>query len=152
MFFRCQRCKFRTRLYLLSCPEWFFGNEFATDSLCLVNVVARILLSWFPGLQSSRFVRPVITVCDPYLNLFRNVLPPIFGLDLSPVLALFLLQALGSVRPYQNILSSIAAISFFYLREICHIYSTNSDAIFHCLGISINIAVVTDSGDGFSRG
>lgn len=59
-------------------------------------IVARILLSWFPGLQGNALVRPLITVCDPYLNLFRNVVPSAFGLDLSPVLALFLLQALGS--------------------------------------------------------
>lgn len=66
-------------------------------------LVARILLSWFPGLQNNALVRPLITVCDPYLGLFRNVVPPIFGLDLSPVVALLLLQALSSVR----ILSSL---------------------------------------------
>ncbi|CAN8069652.1 unnamed protein product [Agarophyton chilense] len=59
-------------------------------------IVARILLSWFPGIQNNRLVRPLFTVCDPYLNLFRRVVPPIFGLDLSPVLALFVLQAFGS--------------------------------------------------------
>lgn len=61
------------------------------------SLVARILLSWFPGVQGNALVRPIITVCDPYLNLFRNVIPPIFGLDLSPVLALLLLQACSSV-------------------------------------------------------
>lgn len=60
-------------------------------------LVARILLSWFPGVQSNPVVRPLITVCDPYLNLFRSTIPPIFGLDLSPILALLLLQAVGSV-------------------------------------------------------
>lgn len=59
-------------------------------------LVARILLSWFPGLQGNPIVRPLITVSDPYLNLFRSVVPPIFGLDLSPVLALLLLQAFSS--------------------------------------------------------
>lgn len=63
----------------------------------LFFTVARILLSWFPGLQGNALVRPVIAVCDPYLNLFRQVIPPIFGLDLSPVIALFVLQAFGSV-------------------------------------------------------
>lgn len=60
-------------------------------------LIARILLSWFPGVQGSPLIRPLITVCDPYLSLFRRAVPPVFGLDLSPVLALFLLQALGSV-------------------------------------------------------
>lgn len=33
---------------------------------------------------------------DPYLNLFRGLIPPIFGLDLSPILAFFLLSTLGN--------------------------------------------------------
>lgn len=58
-------------------------------------LVARILLSWFPGLQGQPLLRPLFTICDPFLNTFRQVVPPVFGLDLSPILALFLLQALG---------------------------------------------------------
>lgn len=33
---------------------------------------------------------------DPYLNLFRGLIPPLFGLDFSPILAFFLLSALGN--------------------------------------------------------
>ena len=36
---------------------------------------------------------PGSTICDPYLNLFRNIIPPIGGsLDLSPVLAFLTLN------------------------------------------------------------
>ncbi|MFM7545546.1 MAG: YggT family protein, partial [Synechococcales cyanobacterium] len=31
---------------------------------------------------------------DPYLNLFRSLIPPLGGIDLSPMLAFFALQIL----------------------------------------------------------
>lgn len=81
----------------------------------ITNIVARILLSWFPSIQGNALVRPIITICDPYLNLFRNVVPPLFGLDLSPVIALFLLQALGSVR--QHFLSCFSFPGLYFCHE-----------------------------------
>lgn len=50
-------------------------------------LIGRVLLSWFPAAQSVGFLQPLFNVCDPYLNLFRNIIPPIAGIDLSPVLA-----------------------------------------------------------------
>ena len=57
-------------------------------------ITARILLSWFPQAQGIGLLQPVFAITDPYLNLFRGIIPPIFGLDLSPLLAFFLLNAL----------------------------------------------------------
>lgn len=39
------------------------------------------------------------TLCDPYLNLFRGLLPPLGNIDFSPILAFILLN----VRPAVNI-------------------------------------------------
>ncbi|CAJ1953314.1 unnamed protein product [Cylindrotheca closterium] len=66
--------------------------------LSIYNIVitGRILLSWFPQAQSVGILQPIYQITDPYLNLFRNIIPPIFGLDLSPLLAFFLLNALTS--------------------------------------------------------
>uniref|UniRef100_A0A0D3DK54 Uncharacterized protein n=1 Tax=Brassica oleracea var. oleracea TaxID=109376 RepID=A0A0D3DK54_BRAOL len=37
-------------------------------------------------------------LCDPYLNLFRNIIPPVFDtLDVSPLLAFGVLGTLGSI-------------------------------------------------------
>lgn len=64
--------------------------------LSIFNLVitARILLSWFPQAQGIGILQPVYQVTDPYLNLFRGLIPPIFGLDLSPLLAFFLLNVM----------------------------------------------------------
>ena len=36
---------------------------------------------------------PLATLCDPYLNLFRGIIPPIGGtIDLSPILAFTVLN------------------------------------------------------------
>lgn len=59
-------------------------------------ITGRILLSWFPQAQSVGILQPIYQITDPYLNLFRNIIPPVFGLDLSPLLAFFLLNALTS--------------------------------------------------------
>lgn len=59
-------------------------------------ITGRILLSWFPQAQSIGALQPVFAITDPYLNLFRGIIPPIFGLDLSPILAFVTLNLLTS--------------------------------------------------------
>ena len=54
----------------------------------------RILLSWFPQAAGVAFLRPIFTVSDVYLNLFRGVVPPIGGIDISPIGAFFVLNLL----------------------------------------------------------
>jgi uncharacterized protein YggT (Ycf19 family) len=39
----------------------------------------------------SRVQRFLYDVCDPYLRIFRRVLPPLGPLDLSPIVAVFAL-------------------------------------------------------------
>ena len=56
-----------------------------------------VLTSWIPLPYSptlSRMQRFLYDVCNPYLRLFRRVLPPLGPLDLSPVLAVVVLFAL----------------------------------------------------------
>ena len=36
-------------------------------------------------------------ITDPYLNIFRSIIPPLGGLDLSPIIAIFALQILSSL-------------------------------------------------------
>ncbi|KAK2971396.1 hypothetical protein RJ640_025346 [Escallonia rubra] len=62
-------------------------------------IMVRVLLSWFPNIPWDRQPLSAIRdLCDPYLNLFRNIIPPIFDtLDVSPLLAFAVLGTLGSI-------------------------------------------------------
>ncbi|XP_047311767.1 ylmG homolog protein 1-2, chloroplastic-like [Impatiens glandulifera] len=62
-------------------------------------LMVRVLLSWFPNIPWDRQPLSAIRdLCDPYLNLFRNIIPPIFDtLDVSPLLAFALLGTFGSI-------------------------------------------------------
>lgn len=57
-------------------------------------ILVRILGSWFPQFAQSRIMGFVAACTDPYLNIFRKIIPPIGMLDLSPMIALFALQIL----------------------------------------------------------
>ena len=59
-------------------------------------ITIRILLSWFPQAQGIGLLQPIFTVSDAYLNLFRGIVPPIGGIDISPIGAFFVLNLLQS--------------------------------------------------------
>jgi YggT family protein len=72
------------------------------DALFLVYIIlifVRILLSWIPRIPYNPTLSAIINfiheVTDPYLNVFRRILPPVggggFALDLSPIIAIFVL-------------------------------------------------------------
>ena len=77
-----------------------------------IIIFARILLSWIPRIPYNQILRAVIgfiqEVTDPYLRLFRRIIPPLggggFALDLSPIIAIIVLiiaQSIivGAIRP-----------------------------------------------------
>jgi YggT family protein len=73
-------------LLLLSASVYFLKIYF-------LMLIARILLYWFPNI--SFYDQPfysLVRVTDPYLRLFRNILPIFLGMDLSPLLAFLLIQ------------------------------------------------------------
>eukprot|EP00793_Prasinoderma_coloniale_P002227 PRCOL_00002735-RA len=49
-------------------------------------LIIRLILTWFPN-PPRALVGPLSTLCDPYLGLFRGIVPPLGGLDFSPILA-----------------------------------------------------------------
>ncbi len=65
------------------------------DRLFLIYMImlfARILGSWLPELQQYRFMHFINYYTDPYLNFFRQIIPPLGMLDLSPIIAFFCLS------------------------------------------------------------
>jgi uncharacterized protein YggT (Ycf19 family) len=68
-------------------------------------IIAYVIMSWFATTSRSGLVadiyRVLASVCEPYVGLFRRLLPPIAvgsaGLDLSPLIALVVLQIVASI-------------------------------------------------------
>ncbi len=63
-------------------------------------IFAYIITSWIPGGASptvERIRQFLYDVCEPYLRIFRRVIPSIGPLDLSPIVAIFALYVLGRV-------------------------------------------------------
>lgn len=71
----------------------------------IILILIRVLMSWIPRMPYNPTLRTVLDfiteTTDPYLNLFRRIIPPLggggFGLDLSPmigIVVLFVVRAL----------------------------------------------------------
>lgn len=64
----------------------------STLNLYQSALVVRLILTWFPS-PPQALIAPLSTICDPYLNLFRGIIPPLGGtIDLSPILAFVVLD------------------------------------------------------------
>ncbi|MFY7695930.1 MAG: YggT family protein [Cyanobium sp.] len=58
-------------------------------------LIVRVLLSWFPNLDwGNPILSAICSISDPFLNVFRGLIPPIGGIDLSAIVAFFSLQLL----------------------------------------------------------
>lgn len=55
-------------------------------------LIVRVLSSWVPEIQGQKWLQFISFYTDPYLNLFRKIIPPIGMVDISPIIAFFALQ------------------------------------------------------------
>jgi len=71
----------------------------------IILILIRVLMSWIPRMPYNPTLRTVLDfiteTTDPYLNVFRRIIPPIggggFGLDLSPMIGIIVLVVLRSL-------------------------------------------------------
>jgi uncharacterized protein YggT (Ycf19 family) len=60
-------------------------------------IFAYIIASWVPAGSSTTLERArqfLYDVCEPYLRIFRRVIPPLGPLDLSPIVGVIVLYVL----------------------------------------------------------
>eukprot|EP00775_Hariotina_reticulata_P013852 gene13852-13974_t len=77
--------------------EVYYGLAKAID-IYLAILTVRVLLSWFRNIDW--FGEPWNTLrqlTDPFLQVFRGIIPPLGGIDLSPMLGFFLLNFLRNL-------------------------------------------------------
>lgn len=58
-----------------------------------ILIILRIFLTWIPSIDwHQQPLKSIREVTDMYLDIFRRFIPPIGGLDFSPIIALIVLQ------------------------------------------------------------
>ena len=57
-----------------------------------------VISSWFPALRQNKIVVFISFYIEPFLQIFRKLIPPIGGMiDLSPLLAMISLQIVEKI-------------------------------------------------------
>jgi YggT family protein len=58
-------------------------------------ILIRVLLSWIPNLdRGNPLVQLLMQITDPVLEPARRIIPPVGGMDLSPIVVILALQLL----------------------------------------------------------
>jgi YggT family protein len=60
-------------------------------------ILARVLMSWIQPYPRGGIGRFLTEVTDPILKPFQKLIPPMAGIDLSPIAALVTIQVLASL-------------------------------------------------------
>lgn len=55
-------------------------------------LIIYILMSWFPGARESSFGELMGRLAEPFLEPFRKIIPPLGMIDISPIVAILVLN------------------------------------------------------------
>ncbi|WP_432359465.1 YggT family protein [Sporosarcina sp. UB5] len=76
----------------------------------LILLIIYILMSWVPASRETKFGRLLGKITEPYLGFFRKFIPPLGMIDISPIVAIFVLNYLissGVREVYRLIIASL---------------------------------------------
>jgi uncharacterized protein YggT (Ycf19 family) len=60
-------------------------------------IIAYVLMSWFrPSGVFYDIYRILGSICEPWLAIFRRIVPPLGMMDVSPIVAILALRLLGN--------------------------------------------------------
>jgi uncharacterized protein YggT (Ycf19 family) len=69
--------------------------------LIIAYILSSLFFSFGGRVPYSRWSSAILgflrDVCEPFLGLFRRFIPPLGPLDLSPIVAIFVLQIVGGI-------------------------------------------------------
>lgn len=55
-------------------------------------IIIYILMSWFPNARETGFGQMLGRIVEPYLEPFRRIIPPLGMIDISPIVAILVLN------------------------------------------------------------
>ncbi|MCM3637944.1 YggT family protein [Sporosarcina luteola] len=76
----------------------------------LILLIVYILMSWVPASRETKFGIFLGKITEPYLGFFRKFIPPLGMIDISPIVAIFVLNYLvssGVREVYRLIIASL---------------------------------------------
>ena len=68
-------------------------------NVLVVAIVIRAVLSWVRPDPRNFFVQLLVKVTDPVLKPLERVIPPLGGIDITPIVAILLIQLVQTVLP-----------------------------------------------------
>lgn len=75
-----------------------FSSFIGFLQIYLILLLVRVSLTWFPNV--NWYGQPFYSLSkltDPYLKMFRGIVPPLVGIDISPILGFILLQCVMQI-------------------------------------------------------
>lgn len=75
-----------------------FSSFLGFLQIYLILLLIRVSLTWFPNV--NWYGQPFYSLSrltDPYLRMFRGIVPPLIGIDISPILGFILLQCIMQI-------------------------------------------------------
>jgi len=75
-----------------------FINIFA--EIMSFALLARVILSWLPQAAHSRPAEIIKDVTDPLLKPLKRVIPPVGMMDISPIVAFFVIEIVRDIILY----------------------------------------------------
>lgn len=73
-------------------------------------IIIHVILSWVSRGNYNPATALINAIVEPVLAPFRRLIPPIAGIDLSPLFALIGLQALAMLLPFDRVLAGVICL------------------------------------------
>ncbi|WOV86183.1 YggT family protein [Sporosarcina oncorhynchi] len=86
----------------------YIAAQYAINIFSILLIIY-ILMSWVPASRETKIGKLIGRIAEPYLGFFRKFIPPLGMIDISPIVAIFVLRYLISPGVYQ-VYSMIASL------------------------------------------